>query len=352
MNENSNLGRVIEPFIVFVIIIAIFQTFFAEYADFSYMSKHIRLMSLIASFAIDIIFSIEFMARLFVSAKKRGASRYFVREGGFIDFISSFPLLILNSGPLIYVTFFAGKAGIISGIGMFSFFKIVKIVRIARTFRFLRTLKIFYRFKKRYIMTSKYISGAAGITIAVVLLTLIGFSFIDNGNVISSQSKAVSNILSSYISSGKKADFETLLKNSDSVLFIKDSKKIIYQKISLSEFNNSYLSDDYYKKNFKNYMVYFNNKDKKRLVSFINMIAYTIIIGIIVLLGLPYRYLFNKHITSITSTMLKGFKISSYMTPVRIDEKRLSLESYQLAQKYNKKWLPIKRRLLELQAKK
>ena len=352
MNENSNLGRVIEPFIVFVIIIAIFQTFFEEYATFSYMSKHIRLILLLAGFAIDIIFSIEFFTRLFVSAKKRAASTYFAREGGFIDFISSLPLLILSSGPLVYVTFFAGKAGIISSIGIFSFFKIVKVVRIARTFRFLRTLKIFYRFRKRFMITSKYIAGMAGIVIAVVLLSLIGFSFIDKGNVIISQSNAVENILSSYLTSGKKTDFESLLKNDDSVLFIKNNKKIIYQKISLSEFNKSYFNDDYYKKKIENYIVYFNNKDKKRLLSFINMIAFTIIIGIILLLAIPFRYLFNKHITSIISTMLKGFKRSSYMTPVRIDEKRQYLESYQLAQQYNKKWLPIKRKLLKLQGKK
>ena len=352
MNENSYLGKVLEPFIIFVIIIAIFQTFFEEYATFSYMSKHIRLMSLLAGFAIDIIFSIEFLARLFVSAKKRAASTYFAKEGGFIDFISSFPLLILNSGPLVYVTFFAGKAGIISSIGMFSFFKIVKIVRIARTFRFLRTLKIFYRFRKRYVMTSKYISGIAGIVIAVVLVSIIGFSFIDKGKVITSNSKTMENVLSSYLSitKGKRVNFKPLLKNIDSVLFIKDNKEIIYQRISLSDFNRSFFNDDYYKRKIGKYIVYFNNKDKKRILSFINMIAYSIILGIILLLALPYRHLFNKHITSIISTMLRGFKRSFYMTPVRIDTKRLYLESYQLAQQYNKKWLPIKRRLLELKS--
>ena len=351
MKENSYLGRFIEPFIVFIIIIAIFQTFFEEYATFSYMSRHIRLLSLLAGFAIDAIFSIEFLARLFVSAKKRAASTYFAKEGGFIDFLSSFPLLILNSGPLVYVTFFAGKAGIISTIGMFSFFKIVKIVRIARTFRFLRTLKIFYRFRKRYVMTSKYISGIAGIVIAVVLLTLIGYSFIDKGTVITSNSTVMEKVLSSYLTNKKGGDFDNLLKNTDSVLFIKDNKKIIYQKISLTDFNKSFFNDDYYKRKIGKYIVYFNNKDRKKILSFINMMAYTTILGIILLLAIPYRHLFNKHITSILSTMIKGFKKSSYMTPVRIDTKRLYLESYQLAQQYNKKWLPVKRKILELKSR-
>ena len=351
MKDNSYLGKIIEPFIVLVIIIAIFQTFFEEYSTFSYMSKHIRLISLLAGFAIDIIFSIEFLARLIVSAKNRAASTYFSREGGFVDFISSFPLLILNSGPLVYVTFFAGKVGIISSLGMFSFFKVVKIIRIVRTFRFLRTLKIFYRFKKRYIMTSKYISGIAGIVIAVVLLTIIGFSFIDKGAVIESNSKVIEKVLSSYISNEKKVEFQTLLNNIDSVLFVKDNKKIIYQKISLTDFNKSFFNDDYYKRKIGKYIVYFSNKDKKRVLSFINMMAYTTILGIIFLLALPYRHLFNKHITSLVSTMLKGFRKSSYMTPVRIDPKKLHLESYQLAQQYNKKWLPVKRRLLELKSK-
>ncbi len=350
--ENSYLGKFIEPFIIFVIIIAILQTFFEEYATFSYMDKQIRLYSLIAGFAIDVIFSIEFFARLFVSAKKRAAVTYFMREGGFVDFLSSLPLLILNSGPLIYITFFSGKAGVISSIGAFSFFKIVKVVRIVRTFRFLRTLKIFNKIKRRYIITSRYISSIAGIAIAVVLLSVIGFSFINGGRVIKSQSYATEKILRSYINNVENPDFNKLLKNDSSVLFIKNNKKIIYQKISLTEFNNSYLNDDYYKRRIGDYTVYFNNRDAKSLASYINMLAFTIILGFIILLSLPYRFMFNKHIVSIIATMLKGFKKTSYMTPVRIDEKRKDLESYQLAVQYNKKWLPLKRRILELRERK
>ncbi len=350
-NESSYLGKIIEPFIIFVIIIAILQTFFEEYATFSYMGKNIRLISLIVGFAIDVIFSIEFFARLFISAKRRAAIRYFTREGGFIDFISSLPLLLLNSGPLIYITFFAGKAGIISSIGTFSFFKIVKIVRIVRTFRFLRTLKLFNKIKRKYVITSRYISSIAAISIAVVLLSVIGFSFINGGNVIKSSSIAVENVLRSYLEDEKNPDFSKLLKNDNTVLFIKNNKSIVYQKISLTEFNNSFMNDDFYKKKIGSYLIYFNNKDAKSIASYINMLAFSIIIGIIIIISLPYRYMFNKHIVSIIAIMLRGFKKSSYMTPVRIDEKRSELESYQLAEQYNRKWLPLKRKILELREK-
>jgi hypothetical protein len=65
-----------------------------------------------------------------------------------------------------------------------------------------------------------------------------------------------------------------------------------------------------------------------------------------------YRRFFNRHIASPVNVMFRGFKTSEYSTPVRIQEKRTDFEIYQLAEQYNKKWLLIKRRIMEIKREK
>jgi hypothetical protein len=49
--------------------------------------------------------------------------------------------------------------------------------------------------------------------------------------------------------------------------------------------------------------------------------------------------------------MLRGFQTTSYSTPVRI-KKNAEFEINQLADEYNRKWLPVKSKIIELKAKK
>ncbi len=50
--------------------------------------------------------------------------------------------------------------------------------------------------------------------------------------------------------------------------------------------------------------------------------------------------------------MLRGFRTTGYSTPVRVVENKKDFEIYELAEQYNKKWLPIKRRIIELKQQK
>jgi hypothetical protein len=65
-----------------------------------------------------------------------------------------------------------------------------------------------------------------------------------------------------------------------------------------------------------------------------------------------YRRFFNRHIASATNVMYRGFRTTDYSTPVRIQNNRMEFEIYQLADQYNKKWLPIKRRIIEIKREK
>jgi hypothetical protein len=352
MKKFSYLGGILEGLIFFFIVLVILQTYGEELAVYMGYSVDFRRLLLVAGFCFDMIFSIEFIARLFVSGGRGKTGRYLVREGGIIDFFSSIPLLIFSSGPLLYMTYFAGETGLILSLGSMSFLKIVKTMRVVRTFRFVRTLKILGKTKTQYLMTPKYVASALIITISISVATLIGFTYFENGQLIQSSSVETKKILSSYIDRGGSENFDNLLANSSAVLFIEKDNEVIYRKFEQNHIENYFFNDDYYTEKIGGYDIYFNNKDAKRAHSLINMTLFSLIVLTIIGITTIYRRFFNKHISGVTGVMLRGFRTTGYSTPVRIVEKKKEFEIYELAEQYNKKWLPIKRRIIELKQQK
>jgi hypothetical protein len=348
MKEKSYLGNVFESFIVFFILLVILETLFEEYALFMDYSARIRIYLLIAGFGFDLLFSIEFLVRLFLAARRGGAAGYILREGGFIDFVASLPLLVFHSGPLIWMTFFYGEAGFFAALGSLSFLKIVKVIRVARILRFVRALKIFGKLRQKYILTSKYVARVVSLAVLIIVLALIGFAFVERSEVLQSKSGETEKLLANYLEENPAPDFEALLHGSETVLFIEQEAAPVYRRISEGDFKKYYLIDDYKVARIAGYSVYFSRKDLQKTRSFINLLAFSMIIGIIIILSTLYRLSFNRHISGLIMVMLRGFRSAEYSTPVRIARKKMELETYQLAEQYNKKWLPVKRKLLEI----
>lgn len=346
MNENSYIGKVFESLIFFFIILVVLQTFGEEFAVYRGLSVQIRKYLLIAGFSFDFIFSVEFISRLIVSGKKKKAGAYMVREGGFIDLLSSLPLLFLNSGPLMYITFFSGQNMLFFSIGSLSFLKIVKIIRIARILRFLRALKILSKTRIRYVMTPRYVNAVLIIVIFICVGAFAGFYAVENNTIIRPQAAAMEKILS--FSPEIFHDLEPVLRQTDTVLMIKKNGDVVFRGIDQESFNNFFMGDDFYTRMIGGYEVFFNNRDAKRAYALIHMMILAIIIGVILGITTIYRSFFNRHTASVVNVMLRGFSTAAYSTPVRIRRGREDFETYRLAQQYNRKWLPIKRRIVEL----
>jgi hypothetical protein len=351
MNEKSYLGRFFEPLFLVLIILVIMQTFSEELATFMNYTVALRKKLLLAGFGFDLAFTIEFIARLSRASRRGGAGKYMTKEYGFIDFIASIPLLVFHSGPLVYLTFFAGKIGFFTSLSALSIMKIIKPIRIARTLRYIRTLKLVGKTKRQFIITARHVSRILSIVITFIVLSLIGFSYIDSGKVITSKSQETRTLLSNYIESQDEYGFDTLLKGSDSVLYIKSGRDVLYRGIGDTVFKKRFMGDDSYRSMVGKYEVTFSDKDRKKTNSFINMLAYSMIIAIIISIATIYRRFFNLYISRPIFVMLRGFQSASYSTPVRI-KKNADFETTQLADQYNRKWLPVKRRIIELKAKK
>ena len=361
MNRYSNLGRFLEGLLFILIILVIFETYGEDLAVFLNLNVGIRRALLLAGFCFDVIFSIEFISRLILSGKRGGMGKYLAREGGVIDFLASLPLLIFSSGPLLFMTFLSEGTGftlpVVGSIGLMAvgnlrFLKIVKTIRIIRIFRLIRAMKLFGKIKTRYLMTPRYVAGPIIIVIAISVAALFGFSFLENEQVIQPKAEEVSRILSSFVAMEDDADFDLLFSDADSLLMIQSDGKTVYRNIESGIFEELYLNDDYYNVEVGPYVLYLDNKDVKRTHALINMMVFDIIIAFIIIMTTLYRRFFNRHIASPVNVMYRGFNTKDYSTPVRIQENRKDFEMYQLAEQYNKKWLPIKRRIIDIKREK
>src|SRR5687767_4020069 len=94
-HEANYLGAVVENFIIVAIVFALVITVLDEFATVLDFSLPARNIILILSCLTDIIFTFEFGARLIVTGRHGAAKHYMVHQRGWIDLISSVPLLIL-----------------------------------------------------------------------------------------------------------------------------------------------------------------------------------------------------------------------------------------------------------------
>jgi hypothetical protein len=361
MNRYSYLGRFLESLLFVLIILVIFETYGEDLAVYLNLSVAMRRYLLMAGFFFDVVFSVEFIARLIMSGKRGKMGRYIAREGGIIDFLASLPLLILSSGPLFFMTYLSDSNGIIMPIvsslslgtmGTVRFLKIIKTIRIIRVFRFIRAVKLFGKVKTRYAMTPRYIGAPVLIVTAVSVAALIGFTYLEDERIIQPRAEEVRGIVESYLALEESGELHLFFRGCPSLLFIEEDGEILFQNITPEEFQSSYFNDDYYVVETAGHVVYLDRKDVLKTHALVNMLVFDIIIASIILMTTIYRRFFNRHIASATNVMYRGFKTTDYSTPVRIQNNRKEFEIYQLADQYNKKWLPIKRRIIEIKREK
>lgn len=348
VKDNSYLGKPLEIVLLLFIVLVIFQTLAEELAVVLDLTVDLRKLLIITGFGFDALFTLELIARLVVSGRKGKAGAYLAREGGVVDFLSSLPLVVLSSGPLLYMTFFSGQGGLVIAVGSFSFLKIVKIMRIVRTLRFVRVLKLFGKVKSPYVMTPRYVSGVLVMVIAANVAALIGFTYFENGAYLAPQARKTRELLERYVDRAEHPDLVPLVQGDDSVLFVKSQDRILYTNIAPEEFDRRFLGNDYFTSIIGGYLFYFSNKDANKAYALVNLVVFSAVILAVVLVTTLFRRSFNRHVAGVLSVMIRGFRSAGYSTPVRVAPGKELLESYRLGEQYNRKWLPLKQRILEI----
>ncbi len=137
-----------ENFFLIIIVLSIIQLFLEEFATIGNWLVKTRHILIYIGALFDVIFTVEFIIRLTISARKGKAGQYFKYERGWIDLLASVPLLLFYSGPMVYYISKITHVSMITGITSLRTLKLIKIVRITRVLRLLRVLKIFGKISK------------------------------------------------------------------------------------------------------------------------------------------------------------------------------------------------------------
>jgi len=169
--------KLLENFIFLCIILVLVQTFLEDFSVVRSWSVDKRNILIISGFVFDLIFSIEFVVRSIANGVNRKFTDYFVNRRGWVDFLSSFPLLFLNSGPSLLIFLTGVNTVSLAGFGIMNALKVVKAIRVTRILRLIRIIKIFGKIHNtESAMAQHHTSVITTISVFSIILTLIMFS--------------------------------------------------------------------------------------------------------------------------------------------------------------------------------
>ncbi len=174
------IGQFFETIVVIAIVLALAHTFLEDYSTLAGWSVEARRWLIWSGLAFDLFFTIEFFSRLYIAISRRQGADYFFRQRGWIDFLASIPLLLLNSLPNA-LALLAG-AGLVTGMGSFlNVLKVIKAVRIARILRLMRVIKLFRNIRyARSPIAQKHIALIITISIAILVFWSLGASAMES----------------------------------------------------------------------------------------------------------------------------------------------------------------------------
>ncbi len=354
MSENKKSGF-IETFILTAILFVIVQTFLEEFAVLDNWSVKVRNILVFTGLFFDLLFSIEFLVRQFVAIKRKNGMEYFLRGRGWIDMLSSIPLLLLNSGP--HVLFLLASAGndnlMVSGLSVTNLMKVVKAVRVTRVLRFIRMIKLFGKIHNAESkMAQRHIAKIATmsvITIIVVLMTagiikksvILEPRVIKNGDYRKIILKLRQNALPGNDFAKVMATHLSTTRDDFIALYDKDGQRW-FGRYSAQEFQDNFTFEDAYSLNIGGYDVKISLKDSRRHESWNNIMFLVLVVTVVLVFMLFYTKHFAQNISDIVHIMSKGMADPDYNLQIKINDKYKDDEIFELAKLYNEKWLVLK----------
>ncbi len=350
-----------ENFILVAIILVIIQTFLDEFSVYRHWSVSTRNILLCTALFFDFLFSVEFTVRSILSHKKGSASQYWMYERGWVDFLSSFPLLLLNSGPAVLLLFLGDMDQSVVAISVFNILKVVKAIRVTRILRLIRIIKIFGKIQNAESpMAQHHTSAIATIAVFTMICTLVLFSIITT----SPADQRTIELKDHYNGSVKtikdlkmrsRMSHSTLIKktysNDKNVIKVLLHDKKILSNIKEEQFKEYYTADDYMVVKAFDISIFISLVDINKHVAYWNMMHFFIIIFTVLSFMIVYTRHFAQNISDLIHVMNKGFRKKNYNLQVKMREEYKDDEVFQLARFYNDAYLPAKLRKIQKEEK-
>ncbi len=350
---NKKLVNLLESAVILAIFLVLIQTFLEDFAILTGWKMRFRQQLMITGFFFDLFFTIEFIIRLYYAIANRKAFVYLTIERGWIDFLASIPLLMLNSGPLAFSIFFGGSAFLGLG-GMLNLLKVIKAIRIARILRFLRIIKIFRRIKNTDSpMAQRHVANITAIGVTVLVFSLLIFTFLTGSlevkgldTFIFSHQEAIAAQLSSQQENktALAASLNILKETEESLLIVKISGKAVYSRFDNGYYEQNFGPGEYSYFSEGSFEAFFDLRPYVQQLSRESLLFFVIVVFVV----LSFLFIYSPHFALTISdpihVMRRGLQEEDYNLEVKIPEKYQDDDVYQLARLYNEKYLPLKAR--------
>ena len=355
--KGIQMGKKISSFIESIVILAIFlvlvHTFLEDFAALAGWNMGVRKNLIVAGCLFDLFFSIEFLVRLYYAIVGKRVAQYLTVEKGWIDFLASIPLLILNSGPTAIALLSQGTA--LVGIGGFlGILKVVKSIRIARVLRFLRILKIFKKIKNTDSpMAQRHVATITTICITILVFSLFAYTIAKDLFSLPGFDSAFLNRQQEAVQflANANDDRENLQERIDqiadtnrNILIVKHNGQTIFTQYSNSFYQDFFGPGDYAYVKRGSMEIFYDLRPQIQHMARDSLFFFSMVILLVLAFMLIYSPHFAISVTDPIHVMKRGFEEQDYNLEVKLSGSHQEDDIFQLAALYNEIYLPLKDR--------
>lgn len=351
----DHLPNFIETFIIFCIVLVIVHTVVEDLAIIFHWPHKVLFWLTVGAFVFDLIFCFEFGARSVITAKHGHFKHYILNERGWIDLLTSFPLLLLVSGPALFLYLTDAH----SDSAFFNFLiilKTAKAIRVTRILRLIRVIKIFgkiqnteSRMTNRHVATISTMAVVSLIVVLVVSQFIPGLHFGDHGAYRQARAQQLAGLASglSRIPEIEKPDAlrsMILASGADDIILVKHANGQVLFEASPEQKNElkwtAYPDAVAIPGTELTVKLSFHAADGDHAK--LNIIVLLCILSIIGAFMLFYTRVFAQQITDPIYVMDRGLREWDYNLEVKVQPGREEEEIFRLARVYNSRWLTLK----------
>jgi hypothetical protein len=346
------LSEILEALVIIVIVGALAHTFLEDYAGIAGWKVPARSALIWAGLAFDLFFTIEFFARLYVALESRRAMAYLFRERGWIDFMASIPLLLLNSAP--HALALLAGAGLLSGAGSFlNTLKVIKAIRIARILRLLRVIKLFRGIRyAQSPMAQRHLSTITTIAVSILVFWLIGASVLESTGTLpglEAPSREGQFLRARAIAAGGTAGLAERAAAAGaldtSILVVRaPGGATAWTRYPPAYYDDNFMSGDYGYLAIGGVEVFLDQRLLSAATAREGLVFFVAVV--LTVLGFIFLYAprFALGISDPIHVMRRGLSEPGYNLEVRIPEENAGEDVFELAALYNGVYLPLKDR--------
>ncbi|MFP4330691.1 MAG: ion transporter [Alkalispirochaetaceae bacterium] len=349
----SRLRESLENLVIIAIILVLFQTFFEDLAVVLRWSAGARRLLTISGFAFDLFFTLEFLIRLYDAFRYRRLGEYMLEERGWLDFLASVPLLLLNSGPAL-LALIAGNAMVVGLGGMLNVLKVVKAIRIARILRLLRLLKVFRKIKNTdSVMAQRHVAKISTVTVSVmifaILASTIGITALPapglDERIAANHRSGFDYLLDRNLAAGvNERGLEAYAEANPELLIVKDRGETRYSRFDQSTYDREFMLGDYGYLSREGVELFLDLRSLNEEAARTNLVYFLAIVAIVVALLFYYSPHFALTVSDPIHIMTRGFSEKGYNLAIKIPRRFRDDDIYRLAKLYNEVYLPLKDR--------